>query len=178
MRPCKRRSPRSPRRSAWLLELFKLYGTRRLNRRTTPRLLRHCRKWKLNVGPAGRSRAGSGNVRGARPPTTAPSSARSTTGSFIKGRASLVLLLVCRRHFLRAWRRGGFDKLGFVLFVCSSRSRVVASRSFRAESLLARVYPSVSAARSPDDEDDACLGGSLSGGMRFCNLVGFCCCLQ
>ena len=36
-------------------------------------------------------------------------------------------------------------------------SRVAASRSFRAESRLARVYPSATAARSPGSEDDACL---------------------
>ena len=47
----------------------------------------------------------------------------------------------------------------------SECSRVAASRSFR-RSRLARVYPSVSAARSPGKEDDACWAAAVAVAAR------------
>ena len=91
--------------------------------------------------------------------------------------------------------RGG-GGVGAVLislwFLIRCFSRVAASRSFRAESRLARVYPSATAARSLDDEEHACLRaafrlfrlagacvnaifeiGPCETAIKLCNLAGF-----
>ena len=78
-----------------------------------------------------------------------------------------MLLLVCRRHFLPAWRRGGFDKLVVFLFGAAPASP---RPEFRAESRLARVYPSASAAKSPCNEKDASLGRRFGSPARAFEL--------